>query len=139
MNLRVIKTAIIVFILTVPISVLAREEIDRKVPNEYLAKKNPFNGSDKLVLERGAYTYSRKCVKCHGENGDGVGSILEGMALPVFNKEYFSKREDGYIFWYVEQGLADTLMPPYGPGSDDRLTEADRWKVIAFMRERFGK
>lgn len=139
MDLSAIKTVIIAFILIVPMSVLAgKEEENKTVPNEYLTKKNPFSGSDKSVIERGEYIYSKKCVKCHGEKGDGIG-LIEGITMPIFNKEYFSKREDGYIFWFVEQGLSDSLMPSYGPGSDDNLSAVDIWKAITFVRERFGK
>ncbi|MDN3515186.1 MAG: c-type cytochrome [Candidatus Brocadia sp.] len=135
-----LKTTIFAMILIVPMSVLAEgERKDRKIPDEYLAKKNPFTGSDKSVFERGEYIFSKKCARCHGKNGDGVGSILEGYQMPVFNKEYYSKREDGYIFWIVEHGLPNTPMRPFGPGSDYNLSEADIWKVIAYEREKFGK
>ncbi|GJQ47955.1 MAG: c-type cytochrome [Candidatus Kuenenia stuttgartiensis] len=141
MGLMAIKTAIIAFILIVPMSVHAEDvQTAKKIPEKYLAIKNPYAGSSKLVaLERGRSVYSRKCAKCHGENGDGVGGILEGFALPVFNKEFFSQKEDGYIFWLIEQGLSGTLMPSFGPDSGDNLSADDIWKAIIFVRERFGK
>ncbi|TVM04021.1 MAG: hypothetical protein CV087_02180 [Candidatus Brocadia sp. WS118] len=135
MDLRTIKTAIIAFALAVPMSVMAGEG---EVPNEYTTMKNPFNGSDKSVIERGEYIYSKKCVKCHGEKGDGAG-LIEGITMPVFNKEFFSAKEDGYLFWHVKNGVSDSLMPSYGPGSDDNLSVNDIWKAVAFIRERFGK
>ncbi len=135
-----IKTVIIAFVLIAPMSALAGEEhTDRKAPSEYLKKKNPFSGSDKSALERGERIFLTTCARCHGKNADGVGSKLEGYKLPIFNKEFLSKREDGYIFWIVEQGLPGTPMPAYGPGSDRNLSEADVWKVIAYVRTRFGK
>ncbi|MBM4064506.1 MAG: cytochrome c [Planctomycetes bacterium] len=140
MGLRAIEAVIITFILIAPVSVIVgKGQTDKKVPDEYLTKKNPFTRSDKSSLERGEYIYSRKCVKCHGEKGDGAGSILEGASMPVFNNGYFSEKEDGLVFWIIEHGLPDTLMPPYGPGSDDNLSAGDIWKVIAFMRRRFGE
>lgn len=138
MKLLAIKTAFFAFILIVPLSVLAGEVADREVPSEYLTKVNPFDGSDKSVIERGEYIYSKKCAKCHGEKGDGAG-LIEGITMPVFNKEFLSKIKDGYIFWRVEQGLSDSLMPSFGPYSDDKLSATDIWKAIAFVRERFGR
>ena len=142
MDLKAIKTAIVAFVLIAPMSVLAGEEqADKKIPSEYRTTENPFTGSDKSVFERGEFIYSKKCVKCHGEKGNGVGGILEtsGIPIPPFNEGYFSERKDGYIFRIVEQGIPDTLMAPFGPGSDDNLSADDIWKVISFMRERFGK
>ncbi|MBM4064512.1 MAG: c-type cytochrome [Planctomycetes bacterium] len=135
-----IKTVLIslVLIALMPVFAGGSQQV-RKVPDEYRAKKNPFTGSDKSALERGEYIFSKKCARCHGKNGDGVGSILEGYSMPVFNKEYYSKREDGYIFWIVDQGLPGTPMRPFGPGSDYNLSETDIWKVIAYEREKFGK
>ncbi|MDN3515190.1 MAG: cytochrome c [Candidatus Brocadia sp.] len=119
--------------------VFMRTRFGEKIPYEYLARKNPFARSDKSALGRGEYIYSRKCVKCHGEKGDGTGSILKGIKMPVFNKEYFSKKEDGYIFWIIEQGLPDTLMSSFGPGSAEVLSSDDIWKTIAFTHDKFGK
>ena len=141
-DLKAIKTTIIAFVLITPMSVPAGEEQADKVkevPSEYRTMKNPFSGSDKAVFERGEYLFSNTCRSCHGEKGDGVGGKLEGYALPIFNKEFYSKRTDGYLFWRVEQGVPDTPMRPFGPGSDINLSADDIWKIIAFERERFGK
>jgi len=135
-----VKTVLISFVLIVPVTVFAGGSYPvRKAPEEYLVKRNPFAASDKSSLERGTYIFSGKCARCHGKNGDGAGSILEGYTMPVFNKEFFSKRVDGYIFWIVEYGIPDTPMRAYGPGSDHNLSAADVWKTITFVRMQFSK
>ena len=131
MDLKVIKTAIIAFVLIAPVSVLTGEDMPiKEVPSEYRTMENPFSGSDKAVFERGEYLFSNTCRSCHGEKGDGVGGKLEGdAALPIFNKEFYSKRTDGYLFWIVEQGVPGTPMRPFGPGSDISLSADDIWKI----------
>ncbi|MBI4687035.1 MAG: cytochrome c [Nitrospirae bacterium] len=140
MKFMTVKIFIVIIALSMPAVLFAGEEKWAKsVPNDYIAMKNKFNGADKDILQRGESLYSKKCVQCHGEKGDAVGSICEGLPMPTFNKELFIKRQDGQLFWVVEQGVNDTLMPAFGPGSDMNISHDDIWKIIAYLRSRFGK
>lgn len=111
----------------------------KTLPEEYLRMKNPFDRGDKTAIERGETLYMRRCISCHGEKGDGKGPVGEDLEVVPYTKEGLSKKPDGYLFWVIEKGVPETGMPDFGPGSDLNLPSEDIWKVIAFLRERFGK
>lgn len=109
-------------------------------PKEYLDMKNPFK-ADKDVLERGETVYMKKCKKCHGESGDGKGPGAKDLEIKprAFTKDYIAQNPPGQFFWIVENGSQGTDMEAYGPGTDANLSKDDIWKVVTFIRERFGK
>lgn len=110
-------------------------------PQDYLDKKNPLEAT-KVVLEKGAKVYERKCKKCHGDQGDGKGSNAKGLSTPAtafVTAGYMKDRKDGQLFWIIEKGSKDTDMEAYGPGSDANLSNDDMWAVIAYMRAQFTK
>lgn len=106
------------------------------IPGEYLDIKNPFNGADKAVIERGEILYMRKCKNCHGEKGEGM---TEGLKIKPFTKEHLITKSDGLLLFVCEKGLQDAPMPAFGQGTDANLSRDELWKVITFIRERFGK
>ncbi len=109
-------------------------------PEEYLKMKNPFKPADKAVLERGETLYNRKCMGCHGEKGEGTGPMsTKEFTIRPFTRDHLSVRPDGYLLWVCENGLERTMMPAFGPGSDFNLPRDDIWKIVTFIRERFGK
>lgn len=143
MDSKILKIVIGMVVIFTPLKLFASEngyKTPVMAPKEYLVMKNKFNGNDKGTLERGEYIYSKKCSQCHGEKGDATGSIFpEGVPIPILNKDFFKNMPDGQLFWAIENGIGDSLMPAFGPGSDVNLSSDDVWKVLTFIRERFGK
>ncbi len=96
---------------------------------------NPLPASP-VVLERGRLQYERACAVCHGVEGDGRGSVIAQnkfpFAPPVGAGSPTAGRSDGYIYAVVDVGRG--LMPPYG----HRMTHADRWAVVSYLRQLQG-
>lgn len=97
---------------------------------------NPYaGGASPEVLARGETLYQNQCSVCHGPTGAGDGSIIGGgrfpFSLPV-NSGAAVGRSDGYLYGVIVVGRG--LMPAYG----EKLSHADRWAVVEYMRELQG-
>jgi hypothetical protein len=75
-------------------------------------------------IASGMAVYREQCAECHGPTGAGRPSVgdLRGPAI--------SRRHAGELFWLVTHGAVARGMPAF----DGRLTEAQRWDVINFIR-----
>ncbi|HXG35223.1 MAG TPA: cytochrome c [Bryobacteraceae bacterium] len=91
---------------------------------------NPLSLKDPRVLERGAFLYSTYCMPCHGAGGAGDGPVaLRGYpAPPNLLTGKATQYPDGQLFHIVSYGQKN--MPGYAA----QLTQADRWKVILYVR-----
>lgn len=77
----------------------------------------------------GKQVYERWCAGCHGRTGEGLGH------MPDFkDPAYASSHSDQEIFEAVSQGKGGTGMPPFAK----RLSEKDRWSVVAYIRTLAG-
>ncbi|MBF0194130.1 MAG: cytochrome c [Magnetococcales bacterium] len=113
-------------------------------PPEYLAMKNIFNISekfkDKKFIKRSGRAYKRKCLKCHGVNGDGKGSrAVDFVIKPVAFAApgYLNSRSDGQLYWIIENGSPGTEMPAHGFGSRANLNNEEIWQIITFLRYKY--
>ena len=88
------------------------------------------------VLARGKLQYERNCSVCHGDNGDGQGSVINAQSkfpyAPALNAGPSQTRSDGYMYAVIDVGRG--LMPPYG----SRMTHLDRWAVVHYVRQLQG-
>jgi cytochrome c len=97
--------------------------------------KSPLAAGDPEVLERGKRIFERDCLPCHGAYGRGDGPVSmtkrDGGYPGVANllAAHAKGVKDGYIYAYISRGGA--IMPSYGA----QVTPADRWKVVAYVRE----
>lgn len=85
------------------------------------------------LLERGRERYTIYCSPCHGAVGDGNGITKRyGMgATPSYHDDRLRSMADGQIYDTITNGKQPANnMPPYA----DKLTPADRWAVIAYVR-----
>ncbi|MBW7881313.1 MAG: cytochrome c [Caldilineaceae bacterium] len=82
------------------------------------------------ILERGQERYTIFCAPCHGLLGDGEGVITEyGMRMPTsFHDPDLRDEPPGYYFSIITDGTR--VMPSYAA----RVTPADRWAIIAYIR-----
>jgi mono/diheme cytochrome c family protein len=82
-------------------------------------------------LARGRMNYQINCAVCHGDLGDGNGTLRQlnpayGFA-PAINGAATQARTDGYIYGMMRNGRG--LMKPYR-----RIEEMDRWDVVNYVR-----
>ncbi len=105
------------------------------MPEKYTQMKNEFWG-DPQAISAGEKIYQGKCAVCHGEKGDGRGSVAAVFPLKpadFTDKNMAATMGDGYWFWRVSKGGAfppyNSIMPPF----ENVLTEEDIWHVISYV------
>jgi len=103
------------------------------VPPEYADKHMPEGWwTDEKVLAAGKEIFEGKknidvnCGACHGLNGVPV---LTGTR-DLRDASLINQWSDSYWFWRVSEGVPNTAMT----GWKDKLTEEERWQVIAYAR-----
>lgn len=111
----------------------------RGLPHEYRDSNNPLSPSLSNIREGGGL-YAANCRECHGETGMGDGefglAVTPSPALLAFLIET-PTAVDGYLLWAISDGGA-----PFGtdmPSFKDRLSQAEIWKIILYMRAGFPK
>ncbi len=92
-------------------------------------KRNPLTANESS-LGAGQKIYSKRCAACHGKtgNGDGSDAVDLGLHPAKFSDPKLREESDGALFWKITVGKKP--MPDYGR----RLSAADRWNVINFLR-----
>jgi len=76
-------------------------------------------------IASGMTTYREHCAACHGATGTG-----DGRPLPDLRSAPTSRRHAGEIYWLVRHGTPGHGMPAF----ESRLSEAQHWHVINFIR-----
>ena len=86
---------------------------------------------DEARLERGRQRYVIYCQPCHDARGDGKGILFQRGNVPTatFHQEKILKYPDGQIFDVITNGVG--LMPGYRWP----IPPADRWAIVAYVRE----
>ena len=82
------------------------------------------------MLDRGQTVYEINCVPCHGRSGDGDGMIVQRgfpKPPPLFSPELIKAKAQ--LFY-------DTVTNGHGVmfSYADRVSPADRWAVVAYIR-----
>lgn len=103
-------------------------------PESDAQKENPVRAS-KDAITRGKELYLDRCADCHGKKGrgDGPGAADLECHPPDFSKPQVSQQSDGALFWKISAGRKP--MPGYGR----KLSEEQRWQVVAYLRSMSGK
>ena len=110
---------------------LSEEQSKQKwsAPAGEAQKKNPIaaNGSS---LAAGQKIYSKTCAMCHGKTGDADGpAVIELNIHPAkLSDPKLVTEPDGSLFWKITTGKKP--MPAFGR----RLSEADRWNLVNYIR-----
>jgi mono/diheme cytochrome c family protein len=97
---------------------------------------NPIAYS-KEVEKEGKILYGKFCIHCHGEKGDGQGSVVTNSngAFPP-PPSYTKQLKDlpaGQIFYSVTYGKG--LMGAHA----SQLTKEERWKIVYYVQKLQGK
>ncbi|PKN67063.1 MAG: hypothetical protein CVU57_03700 [Deltaproteobacteria bacterium HGW-Deltaproteobacteria-15] len=99
------------------------------LPTEPGAIENPL-GAGREVLAAGKQAYDFYCRQCHGQGGDGRGTVGQSFApLPTdLRSGYVQKQPDGQIFERVGKGYK--RHPPLAY----TVSIKDRWAVVSYIR-----
>lgn len=92
--------------------------------------KNPFKPTLEN-MKRGRFVFESFCSHCHGLTGLGNGAVAKdfpGFSFPIATKSTYDL-PDGTIFHIITYGR--NLMPAHGP----QIAQADRWKLILYLRD----
>jgi mono/diheme cytochrome c family protein len=105
-----------------------------------LKLKNPIPYSE-AVAEEGKVLYNKFCVHCHGETGDGDGSVVKilteqrdnyALKPPSYSKN-LADLPEGKIFHTITYGKNN--MGAHA----SQLTKEERWKVVYHVQKLQGK
>jgi mono/diheme cytochrome c family protein len=99
------------------------------------AKKNPIRFTD-VSVARGKKRYDTQCALCHGDKGDGKGDAAKDLKLNLadFSKpDTLANRTDGELYAIIVSGK-DSM-----PSQKGRMTEAQVWNLVNFLRSLSGK
>lgn len=82
------------------------------------------------TLERGRDRFNIYCAPCHAASGYGNGLVGRRMGVKptTFHSDYMHEQPIGHFFDVITNGIR--TMPSYR----DKLSEADRWKIAAYIR-----
>jgi hypothetical protein len=82
------------------------------------------------LLLHGRERFNIHCAVCHGEDGYGSGIVVRRgfPAPPSLHDPRLRESPDGHLFDVMTRGYG--VMLPFA----DRLTSADRWAVVAYVR-----
>jgi outer membrane protein OmpA-like peptidoglycan-associated protein len=85
-------------------------------------------GNEKAILKEAKHLYENNCIHCHGEKGDGKGSIVKSGAYSgVPNYNTLMDLSDGQIMYSIS----------YGKGNMGahltQLSVEERWKLVHYV------
>ena len=132
------------------------QEQPRKVPAQSIpvegaafipgagAPLNPVP-ADEISIARGAQLFSIHCQMCHGEAGEGNGTIAAFLVKKKpadLGSELVQSNSDGSLFLTISNGVFNpnnTLFPGVEfsgqmPPLNENLTVRERWDVVNFIR-----
>jgi DMSO reductase family type II enzyme heme b subunit len=92
-------------------------------------------------VDRGEAIYAKRCLQCHGDEGDGLGPAAERLNPPPrdFTLGLFKIKSSAFeadlpndadLYRMVRDGMPGTAMP----GWRDLLSEQDMWDAIAYIK-----
>ncbi len=103
---------------------------ETKVPADAAKKANPVKPTADSIASGKKY-YGYDCAFCHGENGDGKGSVavdqhlnLKDLRDPATLKD----KTDGEIFYLLKNGKGHMPLEPV------RISQNELWNLINYVR-----
>jgi mono/diheme cytochrome c family protein len=108
----------------------ARPPVEHAVPRAEPAPENLRPPLNMATLERGRRQFDTFCALCHGRDGEGAGIIAQHgyPPPPSLHEPRLRDVPDEYIESVITNGLGK--MQSYAA----RLSVADRWAVVAYVR-----
>ena len=108
------------------------------------APENPVP-ADETSIARGAQLFAIHCQMCHGETGEGNGTISAFLVKKKpanLTSELVQSKSDGSLFLTISNGIFNpnnTLFPGVEfsgqmPPLNENLTVRERWDVVNYIR-----
>ena len=108
------------------------------------APENPVP-ADETSIARGAQLFAINCQMCHGETGEGNGTISAFLVKKKpanLTSGLVQSKSDGSLFLTISNGIFNpnnTLFPGVEfsgqmPPLNENLTVRERWDVVNFIR-----
>jgi mono/diheme cytochrome c family protein len=108
------------------------------------APTNPVP-ADEVSITRGAEIFALNCVMCHGETGQGTGTIAAFLVKKKpadLTSPLIQTKTDGNLFVSISYGIFNpdnSLFPDVKfsgqmPPMNENLTVRERWDVINYIR-----
>ena len=92
--------------------------------------ENPL--ANELNRDYAQMLYNRYCLICHGNEGNGQGSLFTSGKYPVppanFHNERAMNKTDGQLFHNIRAGFG--VMGPHGP----MMSVDDSWQLVNYIR-----
>jgi len=89
--------------------------------------RNPYPYT-KANIEEGQVLYSRYCLHCHGEQGNGQGPVgVKYKGVPNYSSGTYKTMNDGHIYHVIEWGR--NRMMPHG----SQVNPEERWKIAMYV------
>lgn len=89
---------------------------------------NPLEDTKEVIAE-GQALYTRFCVHCHGQTGQGDGKVgLVFKGIPAYNVGRVKELPEGQIFHVITMGYG--RMGAHG----SQIKPADRWKIVRYVQ-----
>jgi len=89
---------------------------------------SPLNAANKAAdLERGKVMFGQNCAVCHGDAGDGQGSIVKSKAysgVPNYSERDVTVGSVYHVIMYGKNAMGSYAS---------QLTPADRWRVAEYV------
>jgi mono/diheme cytochrome c family protein len=114
--------AVLLLVVCLLASMAAAVSLDAQQNGEAAALKNPTPATPDSIAS-GQQLYSRFCRACHGSTGNG------GLGPSLIDETWNHGSSDGEIYWVIRNGAGDRME-----AWDDRLSEADTWNVVNYIR-----
>lgn len=87
-----------------------------------------FAGNQKELLKEAKHLYENNCIHCHGEKGDGKGSIVtSGSYSGVPNYNTLMDLSDGQMMYSITYGKGNM------GAHMTQLSVEDRWKLVHYV------
>ncbi|NQW35992.1 MAG: cytochrome c [Flavobacteriales bacterium] len=102
-----------------------------KAPESSKSTKNPVSEKKvKASAKKGAITFNKFCIVCHGAAGLGDGPGGKALTPKPANLTSLKVQDqkDGEIFWKISNGRGPMIK--WGP----IINESDRWDLVNYIR-----
>lgn len=109
------------------LTTVARESVER-----YSTSIQPRSLNEPALVRRGLAVYRDNCLPCHGAPGvarEQLGRGINPSPPPLMSAA--PNWTDAQLYWIATYGLKMSGMPAFRV----KLSDDDRWAVVAFVRE----
>lgn len=132
MTRRMMTAVVAVWLVVIGVSPQGQDATGWKIPAGAEKEKNPFP-TNAAQLAAGQKLFATKCLRCHGERGEGDGPAADvdlKKAMDLTRADRAAANPDGVVFYKVWSGRPEPRMPAF----EDQLTKEQTCAVVAFTQ-----